>query len=66
MRGSCGHPPGVVLSGATGFLGGEVLARLLVDRDEPVYVLIRASDDGTARRRLRETLTGLRSPSRRI
>jgi thioester reductase-like protein len=59
MRGSFGHPPGVVLSGATGFLGGEVLARLLVDREEPVYVLIRASDDGAARRRLHETLTNL-------
>jgi thioester reductase-like protein len=58
-RDSLGHPPGVVLSGATGFLGGEVLARLLVDREEPVYVLIRASDDSAARRRLRETLTGL-------
>jgi long-chain acyl-CoA synthetase len=59
MRDSTGHPPGVVLSGGTGFLGGEVLARLLVDRDDPVYVLIRAGDDMAARRRLRETLIGL-------
>jgi thioester reductase-like protein len=59
MRDSIGHPPGVVLSGATGFLGGEVLARLLVDRDEPVYVLVRAGDAAAARRRLRDTLTEL-------
>jgi thioester reductase-like protein len=59
MRDSIGHQPGVVLSGGTGFLGGEVLARLLVDRSEPVYVLVRASDDAAAQRRLRETLTWL-------
>jgi len=47
---------GVLLTGATGFLGGEVLARLLErDRDRdpgPVYALIRAADDAAAAERL--------------
>ena len=49
----------LLLTGATGFLGGEVLARLL-ERDEgPVCVLVRASDDTRARRRVDETIASL-------
>jgi thioester reductase-like protein len=51
--------PGVVLTGATGFLGGEVLARLLARDDRPVYVLVRAEGQDAARSRVRETLAGL-------
>jgi thioester reductase-like protein len=61
MRGSGGFDerPGVVLSGATGFLGGEVLARLLTRDHRPVYTLVRAEDDDAARERLHATLTAL-------
>ena len=51
--------PGVVLSGATGFLGGEVLARLLMRERRPIYVLIRAGDEAEARARLEATLIEL-------
>ena len=34
----------ILLTGATGFLGGEVLARLLEHEQRPVYALIRADD----------------------
>jgi thioester reductase-like protein len=46
------EPTGTLLTGATGFLGGEVLARLLERGDGPVYALVRASDDGEAQVRL--------------
>jgi long-chain acyl-CoA synthetase len=51
--------PGVLLTGATGFLGGEVLTRLLEQDDRRVYALIRGADEGAAETRLRETLDGL-------
>jgi thioester reductase-like protein len=51
--------PGIVLSGATGFLGGEVLARLLMRERRPIYVLIRAGDEAEARARLETTLIEL-------
>ena len=51
--------PGVLLTGATGFVGGEVLARLLGQGDRQVYALVRARDQEEADRRLRETLVGL-------
>jgi len=47
---------GVLLTGATGFLGMEILARYLEHTDRPVYALVRASDQGVATRRLRRTL----------
>ena len=50
---------GVVLSGGTGFLGGEILVRLLERTTDPVYVLVRARDESEAASRLRATLTGL-------
>ena len=51
------HSPAVLLSGATGFLGGEILARLLEREECPrVYVLVRAEDDEAARARVRAIL----------
>src|SRR5262245_45180667 len=51
--------PGLLLSGATGFVGGEVLARLLERGDRPVYALVRARDDGEAHVRLRRAIESL-------
>jgi nucleoside-diphosphate-sugar epimerase len=50
---------GVLLTGATGFLGGEILARLLQRGDCQVYALVRARDQGQAEARLRETIISL-------
>ncbi len=51
--------PGVLLTGATGFLGGEVLARLL-ERDEgPVYALVRADSEEGAAARLESVVASL-------
>jgi long-chain acyl-CoA synthetase len=49
----------VLVTGATGFVGTEVLARLLRDGDEPLCVLVRGRDDDDARRRLASLLDGL-------
>src|SRR3954447_14105280 len=49
----------LLLTGATGFLGGEVLARLLERDESPVCVLVRAADDGAARLRAHETIASL-------
>lgn len=46
----------LLLTGATGFVGMEVLARELRDPSRQVVVLVRADDDAHAARRLRETL----------
>jgi long-chain acyl-CoA synthetase len=46
----------VLLTGATGFVGMEVLARYLERTDRELYVLIRARDDGEAAARLRTTM----------
>jgi thioester reductase-like protein len=51
--------PPVLLTGATGFLGMEVLARLVERADRDVVCLIRASDDPAAERRLDEVLAQL-------
>ena len=51
--------PTVFLTGATGFLGMEVLARLLEEGDRDVLALIRASDDAAAERRLDDVLAKL-------
>ena len=54
----------VFLTGATGFLGMEVLARLLEAGDREVIALIRASDDAAAEDRLHGVLGALyRDPS---
>jgi long-chain acyl-CoA synthetase len=44
----------VLITGATGFVGAEVLARFLEQDDRRVYALVRASDDDAAAERLRE------------
>jgi long-chain acyl-CoA synthetase len=53
-------PPGtsaptgpLLLTGATGFLGMELLARYLERTDRTVYALVRAADDAEAQARLR-------------
>jgi long-chain acyl-CoA synthetase len=50
---------GTLITGATGFLGGEVLARLLERDERPVYALVRAGDEQAARARLRGVVEGL-------
>jgi thioester reductase-like protein len=51
----------VLLTGATGFLGMDALARLIErgGEDDQIAVLIRARDDAGAQQRLREVLTRL-------
>lgn len=46
----------VLLTGATGFLGMELLARYVERTDRELYVLIRARDDAEAAGRLRTTM----------
>jgi thioester reductase-like protein len=46
----------VLLTGATGFVGMEVLARYVERTDRELYVLIRARDDDEAEARLRSTM----------
>jgi thioester reductase-like protein len=46
----------VLLTGATGFVGMELLARYLERSDRHLCVLVRASDEDQARRRVRSTL----------
>jgi thioester reductase-like protein len=49
----------LLLTGSTGFLGMELLARLLEDTDRRVWAPVRASDDAEAAARLRATLATL-------
>jgi thioester reductase-like protein len=42
----------LLLTGATGFLGMEVMARVLAESDRHVIALVRAEDDAAARRRV--------------
>jgi long-chain acyl-CoA synthetase len=49
----------VLVTGATGFLGMELIARLLENGDRRVWVLVRASDEDGARARMRATLSSL-------
>jgi thioester reductase-like protein len=56
-----GHHPGmdtrpIFLTGATGFVGMELLARYLGRTDRTVYALVRGSDDADAQRRLDATI----------
>jgi thioester reductase-like protein len=56
--------PPVFLTGATGFLGMEVMARALEKGDREVIALVRASDDAAAQERLDGILAKLwRDPS---
>ena len=47
---------GLLLTGATGFLGTELLARYLQETDREIFAIVRADDDAHAQRRLHETL----------
>ena len=49
----------VLLTGATGFLGMELLARLLQDGDRRVWALVRARCDANANERMRAILASL-------
>jgi thioester reductase-like protein len=49
----------VLITGATGFLGMELMARLLEDGDRRVWALVRAPDQASADARVRETLASL-------
>jgi thioester reductase-like protein len=51
-RHEAGGGGALLLTGATGFLGMELLARWLERTARPVYALVRARDDGEARSRL--------------
>ena len=56
-----GHHPGmdtppIFLTGATGFVGMELLARYLERTDRTVYALVRGSDDADAQHRLDMTI----------
>src|SRR6185503_20878493 len=62
--GGCVTRPPVFLTGATGFLGMEVLARLLEQGDREVIALVRARDDVAAQERIDGVLAQLwRDPS---
>jgi thioester reductase-like protein len=52
----------LLLTGATGFLGGELLVRLLEQTDRDVVTLVRAGDDDAAQARLDATLAMLLPP----
>jgi thioester reductase-like protein len=49
----------LLLTGATGFVGMEVLSRFLERTDRRVFALVRAEDEEAAARRLRSTMTTL-------
>ncbi|WP_086841477.1 thioester reductase domain-containing protein [Amycolatopsis kentuckyensis] len=49
-------PEGVLLTGATGFVGAFVLAELLARRPGPVHCLVRAEDEAHALRRVLDNL----------
>src|SRR3954469_24051664 len=46
----------ILLTGATGFLGMELLARYLERTDRDVYALVRAADDAEAQARIDEAV----------
>jgi long-chain acyl-CoA synthetase len=58
-------PGSVLLTGATGFLGMEVLARVIEQTDKDVIALVRADDDAAAQARVDEMLTTLVEPAAR-
>ena len=57
--------PTVLLTGATGFLGMEALARLLERTDYDIVCLVRAADDAAAQERLDDVLRTLVAPGER-
>jgi nucleoside-diphosphate-sugar epimerase len=56
-------PGGLLLTGASGFVGQSLLARRLAASDQPITVLIRAADDDAAQARI-EALLGDAAPRR--
>ncbi len=54
---------GVLLTGATGFVGMELLVRYLEHTDRRVYALVRAADDREAQARIARTLSCLFGPA---
>lgn len=54
-----GRDGALLLTGATGFVGMEVLARFLERTDRPIYALVRAADQEEADARLRSTMATL-------
>jgi thioester reductase-like protein len=59
------NPGSVLLTGATGFVGMEVLARVLEQTDHDVIALVRAADDDAAQARVDELLKTLVEPAER-
>jgi thioester reductase-like protein len=57
---------GVLLTGGTGFLGGEVLVRLLERDERPIYVLVRGSSEQEAQLRLRHLVEALLGETGRL
>src|SRR5438309_8886249 len=55
-------PGGVLLTGATGFVGMELLARYLERTDRRVYVLVRGANDRAVAKRVDRTLRSLFGP----
>src|SRR6266513_813200 len=55
-------PSGVLLTGGTGFVGAELLARYLDRTDRRVYAIVRAEDREAAEKRLCEKLAALLDP----
>lgn len=57
-----GARDGVLLTGATGFLGAQLLIRYLERTDRQVYALVRGASDRDAAARLEQTLLDLFGP----
>lgn len=55
-------PRRILLTGATGFLGGHLLLDLLRHSDAHVHCLVRGADEASAAARLGESLRGYRLP----
>ena len=53
---AAGDPGAVLLTGATGFVGMELLVRVLEQTDRDVIALVRAADDDAAQARIDEVL----------
>ncbi len=59
-RASGASPRAVFVTGATGFIGGQLLVRLLADHPKArIYCLVRAGDDDETRKRGRKTIQAL-------
>src|SRR3954452_17499734 len=54
-----GQQGGLLLTGATGFLGGQILARQLERSDRHVHAVVRAADEGQAGARLEGVMASI-------